>query len=377
MVRIGANVLKQSPDEASPIDAREAERRDFLKRAGWEVATREPLAQDASTRRYERLTLGTRTAMLMDSPRNNEQPPCPPDADQNTRKSIGWNATSRLAASRVEAFVALANHLRAHGFSAPEILACDIDRGLAVVEDFGTAVFARIIENGHDEQELYVNAARTLASVHSKPVPSEIKCAEFTWPILEFDALALQVNADLFVEWLPHHDSSVTPTDRDLDDFVAARDEMIDQAMSFPRTLTLRDYHAENLIWLPEREGDARVGLLDFQDAVLGWGEWDMAMLIQDARHGISPKVSNAAIEAYLDRTGGTRDAFDVRLAVLGTLNALRIAGLFARLIQRDKKTRYLAFLPLQLAFLKQNLQSPAAARMNNVLRGFAPHLTA
>ena len=142
-----------------------------------------------------------------------------------------------------------------------------------------------------------------------------------------------------------------------------------------PRALILRDYHAENLVWLPDRTGAKRVGLLDFQDAVNGWGEWDFAMLLQDARREVTDAAREAAVTAYLDDTGGVRAEFDARLAVLGALNALRVAGVFARLVIRDGKDRYRSFQPRQLRLLARNLDHPALADMRAVMADVAPHI--
>lgn len=372
MAKIGKNVLQTSPD-----NSREALRIAFLKANNWSDAKRTPLAADASTRRYERLSrnMGTERVMFMDAPIQGESAPCPPEADEATRNQMGWNAQSRLAASRVEAFVAIAEHLNAIGLSAPKILAYDLEHGFALLEDFGDAIFARVIEKGENEPRLYAAAAKALAVVHQIPVSPSLKTGKASWPILEFDRLALSVNADLFVDWMPIFDTETKVSDQNRADWEKAKQDLIDQALTFPRALILRDYHAENLIWLPERRGAKQVGLLDFQDAVLGWGEWDFAMLLQDARRKVTDTAIEAAILSYLDETGGNREEFDKRLAVLGALNALRVAGVFARLVKRDNKPKYNDFQPRQLELLAKNLTHPALAGMRNVFQSIAPHI--
>ncbi len=354
---------------------RDAQIQDFLRRSGWGAAARFPLGQDASTRRYERLVRSDgQTALLMDAPPV-EDAPCPPTADEATRLAMGWNAATRLAASRVEAYVALAGELRSRGLSAPDVYAHDRETGLALVEDFGTSrEFARLIERGAaDEVSLYEAAAETLARLHAAPPPEAAHGHGETWPILTFDRLALATNADLFIEWVPRLDGRARVDEATRTRWAEARDALIDQAMGFPRAFTLRDYHAENLIWLPQRAGVARVGLLDFQDAVLGWDAWDLAMLTQDARRPVSPAAREAALTRYLDGSGVLRADLDARLAVIGALNALRIAGVFARLVVRDDKPRYRAFLPRQVSLLAVNLAHPAAADMAALVREIAP----
>ncbi|MCR6645961.1 MAG: phosphotransferase [Terricaulis sp.] len=335
----------------------------LLEQTGFAEAERAPLAGDASTRRYERLILPNRRAMLMDAPRSNESAPCPPGATPAERRTLGWNAASRLAASRVEAFVAVAQHLRSLGLSAPEIYGSDIEAGYAVIEDLGDSLYAKVIPEGADEAALYAEAARVLAAVHKAPIPARLDAPGGAWPLLDYDALALEVNADLFVEWLPQA-ADVRIDDAQRARWESIRDGLIVKALGFPRALTIRDYHAENLLWLPERDGLARVGLLDFQDAVRGWRAWDFSMLLHDARRDVSASAHAAALRAYLDETGASEADFERELAVLGALNTLRILGIFSRLAARDGKTRYLSFMPREWGHLARTLGHPALADM-------------
>jgi N-acetylmuramate 1-kinase len=344
----------------------------FLTDAGWADADLLWFDQDASTRRYGRLTRSDRaTAILMDAPQV-EDPPCTPEMAPAERQRLGWNALTRLASSRVDAFVLIANFLRSAGLRAPQILAHDTHQGIALLEDFGShREFARLIEQGADEVALYREAATDLAHLHQHPKPDLLQSGGETWPILEFDAIALRTNADLFADWFHRFDDRARMTHADRARWADVRDDLVEQAMAFPREFTLRDYHAENLLWLPE----GRVGLLDFQDAVLGWDAWDMAMLTQDARRVVSPEAAAMAIRTYLDATGKDETAFRTRLAVIGALNALRIAGVFSRLVKRDGKPRYQTFMPQQLKLLRRNLEHPAAANLRGFIADTAPHI--
>ncbi len=343
----------------------------FLAANGWASARRFPLSQDASTRRYIRLIRpdGER-ALLMDAPRV-EADPCPADASADQRRQLGWNALTRLAASRVDAFVLIARQLTSRGFHAPAIYAHDSALGFALIEDFGDGrEFARQIERGDlDELTAYAAAARELARLHAEPVPRVLSEGQEVWPILDFDSIALAANADLYADWLPAEAGQGPLDGKTRQRWEAVRDALIAQATTFPREFTLRDYHAENLLWLP---GD-RIGLLDFQDAVYGWDAWDMAMLTQDARREVSRRAAETSIRAYLDATGKEHDAFAERLAVIGALNALRIAGVFARLQYRDRKPRYGLFQPRQLRLLARNLDHPALADMRAFVREATP----
>lgn len=354
-------------------DLRTAEIDTFLASAanGWETARRQSLGQDASTRRYIRLFREDgATALLMDAPRI-ESDPCPPDADAAMRARMGWNAMTRLAASRVEAFALISQHLRNLSLRAPKVYHFDVRSGFALIEDFGDGrEFARLIERGaEDETRLYTAAAERLATVHKASIPKVLSVDGVSWPILEFDSVALGANADLYADWLPAEIGGKALDGAQRARWEAERDALIQQAMFFPRAFTLRDYHAENLLWLP----DGDVGLLDFQDAVVGWDAWDLAMLTQDARRNVSEEAAEAAIATFLSLTGQSRAAFEERLAVIGALNALRIAGVFSRLQHRDGKPRYGDFQPRQLQLLARNLSHPSLAGMAAFVRDTTP----
>ncbi|MEN9874936.1 MAG: hypothetical protein RL186_1833 [Pseudomonadota bacterium] len=348
----------------------------MMAQAGFAGAQRVPLAQDASTRSYERLQLGDARAILMKAPPSNEgdNPPCPPDADEATRKALGWNALSRLAASRVEAFVAIGDFLRANGFSAPRILSVDAQAGVAVLEDLGQALYADVIASGDaPDVPLYQAAGKTLAALHALPVPGTLPAPIGHWPILDFDAIALRENANLFIDWTPAFLGRPALSPQALADWAAIREDLIADILTHTRAFTLRDYHAENILWLPERSGIARVGLLDFQDGVHGYAAWDFAMLLHDARRDVSPQAHQAAVRAYLDQTGASDATFAHELAVQGAVNALRILGIFARLITRDGKARYRDFVPREANHLAVLLEHPRLKDLKRWIDRHAP----
>jgi hypothetical protein len=344
----------------------------LLRETGFADAERMQLAGDASTRRYERLVLPDRRAILMDAAPSAESLPCPPGATPDERRRMGWNATARLAASRVEAFAAVSAYLSEQGLAAPEIYGADVDAGYMVLEDLGDGLYARVIAEGAaDEVELYRVASEVLAHVHAAPAPSRMSGpGGASWPLLDYDALALEVNADLFADWLPQAAGTALST-ADRAQWIKVRDALIVKALGFPRAFTIRDYHAENLLWLPERVGLKRVGLLDYQDAVRGWRGWDFAMLLDDARRDVSDAAREAAIRRYLDITKADEDGFRRELAVLGALNAMRIIGRFAQLVS-DGKTKYAAFMPREWGHLARALRHPALVDARDFVQSVA-----
>lgn len=359
------------------VSDRETLRIDFLKAAGQSNALRQPLAGDASTRRYERLIPADGpTLMLMDQAPAAESPPCDPSWTPDQRRAAGWNAVARLSAGRIEAFAAVAAHLKRLSLSAPEIPALDAANGLAVLEDFGDALFARVIEDGADETPLYLAAIEALAVLHEAGNPPEIlQGPAGDWPLLTYDETALQGGADLFVEWLPKLDDRVSFDAAAIADWRAAWSPIVASGAAGASVMAHRDYHAENLIWLPERQGAARVGMIDFQDAVRAHPSWDLHSLLQDARRDVAPALEAEALDHYFAlRPDVDRAAFMADYAGLAALNQARIIGIFARLIARDGKPRYRQFLPRMWRHLNANLEQPALAP---VARWFDRHVPA
>lgn len=340
---------------------REHQRLAFLAAAGLADAARAPLPGDASTRRYERLTTADgRSLMLMDQAPGPESLPCDPTWTPDQRHVQGWNAVARLSAGRIEAFAAVAAHLRSLGLSAPEVIALDAPNGLAVLEDFGDALFARVIEDGADETPLYLAAVEALAVIHEAPTPDVLTGPGGDWPLLVYDETALQGGADLFVDWLPKLRPELDFDDDAVAAWRAAWAPVVARAAAGATVMAHRDYHAENLIWLPDRQGAARVGMIDFQDAVAAHPSWDLHSLLQDARRDVSPELEEVALDHYFTlRPGIDRDAFLRDYAGLAALNEARILGVFARLIVRDGKPRYAAFMPRMWAHLERNLAQP------------------
>ncbi|WP_426022229.1 N-acetylmuramate/N-acetylglucosamine kinase AmgK [Brevundimonas sp. PWP3-1b1] len=359
------------------VSDREQLRLDFLASAGLADAVRAPLPGDASTRRYERLTPASGpTLMLMDQAPAAESPPADPTWSPEQRHAAGWNAVARLSAGRIEAFAAVAAHLKSLGLSAPGIPALDAPNGLAVLEDFGDDLFARVIEDGADETSLYLTAVDALATLHDAGVPPQtLHGPGGDWPLLTYDETALQGGADLFVEWLPRLDDRVAFDAVAVAEWREAWAPLVASGAAGASVMAHRDYHAENLIWLPDREGPARVGMIDFQDAVRAHPSWDLHSLLQDARRDVSPALEAEALDRYFAlRPGVDRAAFMADYAGLAALNEARIIGIFARLIARDGKPRYRQFLPRMWRHLNANLEQPALAP---VARWFDRHVPA
>jgi tRNA threonylcarbamoyl adenosine modification protein YjeE len=333
--------------------------RAFLARNGFAKAGRHYMQGDASTRSYERLTLGAVSYILMNSPRRPDGPA--------VRDGKPYSAIAHLAED-VTPFIAMAQALRARGLSAPAIMAADRAAGLLVIEDLGSELMVA----GHPPapiEERYEVAADLLAALHRQPLPDTLPVEQgvtYTLPRYDLDAFLIEV--ELLVDWyLPRLDAAVSGSRRDV--YVELWRDALQPVFAMPATWVLRDFHSPNLLWLPQREGVTRVGLLDFQDAVMGPAAYDLASLLQDARVDVPELMEIALLSRYTRARRAADPAFDApafakTYATLAAQRAAKILGIFARLDTRDGKPQYLRHIPRVWAYLQRSLAHPALAAL-------------
>ena len=333
----------------------------FLKEAGFGVATRTRIAGDASTRSYERLVRDGERFILMNAPRMPDGPPL--------RRGLPYSAIAHLAED-VKPFVAVANGLRERGFSAPQIFAADHDAGFLVLEDLGT----ELVVAGDPPApipERYERAVDALVALHRHELPDVLPVApqvEYRIPLYDLDAYLIEV--ELLVDWyLPFRGAPATAQARAL--FLSIWRDVVSPALDAPKTWILRDYHSPNLLWQEDRSGTAQIGLLDFQDAVMGPAAFDVASLLQDARVDVVEELETALFERYVGARRAHDPDFDANAfaglyATLAAQRATKILGIFARLDRRDGKPQYLRHLPRIYAYLCRALGHPTLARLRD-----------
>ena len=343
----------------APRAERIAMLRGFLDEAGFAQAQRRRMQGDASTRIFERLTLDNRTAVLMNAPRRPDGPP--------VRDGKPYSAIAHLAEDMVP-YVALAAALRRLDLSAPEILHADLDHGLIVMEDLGDEHIV-----GGDPpapiEDRYAAAVDFLAALHMCNLPSRLSVtAALDYRLPRYDVGAFLIEAELLLDWyLIKADAAVS--DAAHAEFVALWQAALAPALEAPATWVLRDYHSPNLLWLPNREGIGRIGLVDFQDALIGPAAYDVASLLQDARVDVPEQLEMNLLSRYVrsrlsnDRNFNTGD-FTLLYATLAAQRATKILGIFARLQRRDGKPQYLRHMPRLWNYLHRSLAHPALAEL-------------
>lgn len=313
--------MTPTPSPSAPD--RQASSAAFVARAGWGDAARGFLAGDASPRSYDRLRRGAQTAVLMDAP---------PERGEDIRP-----------------FVTMARHLSGLGLSAPAILAEDEAQGYLLLEDLGDGLFARLLEaDPSAEPALYGAAVEVLAHLQRAAPPPGL-------PAHGPDFMAEA--AGLAFSW---YAEAVTGRPHDPAPLVGAMAEAMAAHCRRPPVLVLRDYHAENLLWLPERAGLARVGLLDFQMGSLGQPEYDLVSLLLDARRDVDPALVAPLIGEFARLTGQDPTDTATACAVLGAQRNLRILGGFTRLSLHFGKPGYVRLIPRVWAHAQACLAHPA-----------------
>ncbi len=318
------------------MDSNEIERRrEFVSRAGWLNATIKPLTGDASARRYFRLTRGNQTAILMDASQNLESVP---------------------------PFISIDEHLRQLGFRAPEILARDPAKGLLLLEDLGDNTFARLLEAGHDPEELYRNATDVLIALHriAGAIPAGLR---------SYDPEKMLADIELFLEW-----RTLGLAEAAKEEFRAAWREVLPLAHRVPASLLLRDFHVANLMLIPDRTGILQTGLLDFQDAYAGPITYDLISLLEDARRDLSEAVADKMLAHYLEQFPDLeRNQFAVSRAILAAQRHTRVLAIFERLSRRDAKHAYKELHSPRVERRLQNaLRHPILARVKRWMDQYA-----
>ena len=312
---------------------------EFLVRVKWQDGERIHLAGDASNRRYERIKKKNKRAVFMDAP-----PPL----------------------ENVRAFVTIANLLRDLGLSTPKIFEADTTAGFLLIEDFGDTTYTERLSAGFDEVELYKLATNVLIHLH--------RTYQIDGTMPEYDNDLLVQETQLFVDWYMPAVLGIDTPDLDKAAFDGAWRTAFKTAREVPSSIVLRDFHADNLMLLYNKNGIAACGLLDFQDAVVGPVSYDLVSLLEDARRDVSAKISRQMLSQYLSAFPTLNpDKFASSYAILGAQRCTKILGIFTRLDRRDGKPQYLKHIARVWRWLESDLSHPALSPVKNWFDDYFP----
>ncbi|MDA0780633.1 MAG: phosphotransferase [Rickettsiales bacterium] len=317
---------------------------DYIEKHKLNNAKRIKLSSDASFRSYERLVDGNKTIMLMDAPPEKEN---------------------------ISSFVNIDNYLRRRGLSAPEIFDFDEKNGLMLLEDFGNDSFTNVlsgksdISSEYNELELYQAAIDVLIQLDRSTLPHKTP---------DYDGELLMKEVMLLPDWYLPHTNPEENTNTVVEEYIAIWDKLLSFTKVSDDVVVLRDYHADNLMWLPERLGVNNVGLLDFQDAVIGSPVYDIVSLLEDARRDVSEQTVEHCTNHYLtNRKSIDKHTFESVYSILAAQRNCKIVGIFARLAVRDNKPRYLNYLPRVWKHLEKGIKHPVLEPLNKWFESVLP----
>ena len=330
------------------INLDEKQAREFLAKNKIKDCEIKKIAGDASFRSYYRIFFGEETSILMFAP-------------------PGYEDVRPFA--KIDEFLVLNN------FSAPKIFARDEELGFLLLEDLNDDTYGRVLATD-DSQELalYEKACDCLLELHKLEAPKNL---------LLYNHALLFREVMLFIDWyIPSQKQEITLQEKAqfkflwfqlfdlLSQFNSKRDHL---QKDEKQVVVLRDYHADNLMILPNRDGSKQVGLLDFQDALIGSKAYDLVSLLEDARRDLDEDNRAKIFEYYLQKADCDKEAFKTDYEILSLQRSIKIVGIFARLSKRDGKHNYLNLLPRVLGFVRLRLESknPILAEISHLIKKF------
>jgi tRNA threonylcarbamoyl adenosine modification protein YjeE len=343
-----------APGDFSSRFSRSRDARRFLDQAGYAAAERHYLQGDASSRTYETVHLqGHETLILMNAPRQPDGPPI--------RDGLPYSRIAHLAEDVVP-FVAIANWLRDQGFAAPEVLAQDLEQGFLLVENLGCEGI--LDSDGAPDPVRYQLAIDCLAALHGKKPPQIITIDSTLYRVPVYDPPAMQIEVELLTDWYLPWRTGEPVLERDRAAYIEIWNALFARLETAENALVLRDYHSPNLIWRDHHSGFDRLGMIDFQDAMIGPSAYDVASLCQDARVTVEPELAERLLGRYIAERCAADPTFDKAAfreayAIMAAQRAAKILGIFVRLDRRDGKPAYLRHLPRIEAYIARSLQHP------------------
>jgi N-acetylmuramate 1-kinase len=344
----------------------------FIAKTDFVECTRIFFEGDASARRYEKLIKPNGDmCLLMDMP---QRPDGAPVKDGKPYSQIAH------LAENITPVVAINRHLVSLGYSAPKVLACDLEQGVGLIEPLSFNVYGQMMLSGVDMHEPLGEAAAVLAHMATQDWPRQPEAAPGVFhTVHDYDEQAQLIEVDLLPSWFIPYARNIVATNEQRESFASIWSKLLPLAVPQKQQWTIRDYHSPNLLWIPERVGMKRVGIIDSQDAVMGHPAYDLVSMAQDARVDISPALEDYIVQQYvaLRQRQGIFDVEDflTAYAVLGAQRATKILGIFARLNKRDGKPAYLKHMPRVKNYLLRNLQHKALQPLKHWYDRHAPEI--
>ncbi len=290
----------------------------FLETSGLKDYKLISLPLDASFRSYDRVQTEDKSFILMDAPPEKES---------------------------TKTFVEIARLLSFHDFRAPEIFHIDSDNGFLLLEDFGhVRIKDRLLESPESQEEIYEDVIRLLSDMQKK-----VKADHLNEQSLDL----LVSGIETYVDWYFAFEGKEL-SDVEKDRYLEKWYDLLSALPDLGQVIVLRDFHVENLMHIAEGE----IGILDFQDAVVGHPAYDLVSVLQDARHEVSEDLEQKMLDLYLQLNPHLdKEQFLFSYNILGAQRNSRILGVFARKALRDGQDKYLELMPRVQNYLDRNFR--------------------
>jgi len=317
------NVVRQTP-----IHFDESRRESFLKKHGWSIVS--TVGQDSSVRRYFRLRKGEQTAILMETV---------PDGSPHATPGHS-----------VSDFIEISEWLNSIGANAPNIYEMDEPHGLLILEDFGGICFKYAAASGEDQSQLYDIASQTLD--HIANYPCDLDLPQY------YDSHVHRRHRRV-IDWYVPLSRGVKNEDGLVEEYKSIWEDIEKALPPCPQSFVHVDYHAENLMWLPQEQGIKRCGILDFQGAMIGPAPYDLVNLLEDARTDVSQDLKEKILS-------NQSEEFRAWFRVLATQFHCRVIGQFIKMAVMDENERYLQHIPRLEKYLREGLNDPLLAPLKS-----------
>ena len=254
----------------------------------------------------------------------------------------------------LDAFINIDNLLISISLNAPKIYSIDKENGFLLLEDLGDNLFSKVL-NANNEESLYKKAIDILIYLHDRNINQFSK----NNLVENYSDEKLISESELFIEWYIKGHLNIKINENQINEFKEIFSKIITSLKLKYNTLVLRDFHVDNLVLQQSKSGLCQVGLLDFQDAVLGQSSYDLISLIEDVRRPISSGLKTSLIKYFIDATGYDSMQLDNEMAFYSVQRNLKILGIFCRLSIRDQKSQYMKFNDNAWQFINNNLKNP------------------
>lgn len=305
----------------------------FLSRNGWLECKAQIIAEDWASRRYWRLTMGDKTRILLESLPDNHPQATPGHKIADT--------------------INIGKYLHEHGIHVAEIYDYDIENGYALLEDLGDLSFSRAINKGTREQELYETATQVLQTIQNS-------YTEIPLDLPHYKDSHVNKGKRRIIDWYVPLCRGSRVEEGAGDSFLHLFEKIEDALPACPQTFVHCDYHAENLMWLTQEKGIARVGVLDYQGALYGPAPYDLANLLEDIRRDVSEEGKAHCFDAFTQSmTAEEKEAFAIWYKLLALQFHCRLAGQVIKIFKIKQSDRYLKYLPRIQNFIRQEIKQP------------------